>query len=431
MSGDTTSNNKAWLQKLKDESWEAELLVSAVATFSAFQLFSVIEWLTNKFIDVLLPSHYMFGYFIVYSGLLAISVLVAMFVIHFVLRSYWVGLVGLNSVFPEYGMEDSMYSKIYTEKLLNELPELKTSIEKVDELCSVIFSSAFAVMMIYSFIALMFGFILIIYSLLSQYIPFVAVLIILCAFAAVLVAQILVSAFANLERNKDKEGLQNLHFKFVKFTSMALLGPFYRANMQITMTFGSNYKKNKSLSKLLLSFIFAGMALSIFKIFDTNVFYMLDNTRYQNESYAYAAFYKNTQSQNAFLMTPQIQSDAIYGESIELFIPVFSHESRLLETAACEDFDAPDDVSKLQRRTGSGFALLACYKTYHTIMINGEELDVQFINYRQADTSQKGIKAFISQAYFKEGLNELVIQKRFPDSEANWRILFFYTPQSN
>jgi hypothetical protein len=30
----------AWLQKLKEESWEAELLVSAVAIFGSFQLWS-------------------------------------------------------------------------------------------------------------------------------------------------------------------------------------------------------------------------------------------------------------------------------------------------------------------------------------------------------------------------------------------------------
>lgn len=65
-----------------------------------------------------------------------------MFVIHF-LRAYWIGLVGLNSVFPDYSIEDSVYSKIYTEKILSILPKLEDSIKKVDELCSVIFSAAF------------------------------------------------------------------------------------------------------------------------------------------------------------------------------------------------------------------------------------------------------------------------------------------------
>jgi hypothetical protein len=32
-----------WLQRLKDESWEAELLVSAIAIFGTFQLFALVE----------------------------------------------------------------------------------------------------------------------------------------------------------------------------------------------------------------------------------------------------------------------------------------------------------------------------------------------------------------------------------------------------
>ena len=33
-----------WLQRLKDESWEAELLVSAIAVFGTYQLFDLKEF---------------------------------------------------------------------------------------------------------------------------------------------------------------------------------------------------------------------------------------------------------------------------------------------------------------------------------------------------------------------------------------------------
>ena len=38
---------RSWLERLKDESWEAELLVSAIAIFGTFQLFDAINWITN------------------------------------------------------------------------------------------------------------------------------------------------------------------------------------------------------------------------------------------------------------------------------------------------------------------------------------------------------------------------------------------------
>ena len=101
----TTENSNNWLQKLKNESWEAELLVSAIAIFGTFQLFKVIDFITNMFINLLSPDQYYIGYFITFFGLIAISILAAMFVIHFFLRAYWVGLVGFNSVFPDYSLK--------------------------------------------------------------------------------------------------------------------------------------------------------------------------------------------------------------------------------------------------------------------------------------------------------------------------------------
>jgi hypothetical protein len=51
----------------------------------------VVVWLTNLFIDVIPSEQYLIGYMIVYMGLLAGSILSAMFIIHFILRAYWVG----------------------------------------------------------------------------------------------------------------------------------------------------------------------------------------------------------------------------------------------------------------------------------------------------------------------------------------------------
>jgi hypothetical protein len=161
-----------WLQRPKDESWEAELLESAIAIYGTFQMFGLIEWVTNKYIELLPVEQYYVGYFIVFIGLLAISILLSMFVIHFFLRAYWIGLVGLNSVFPDYGLEDSAYSKIYTEKILSILPRQDETIQKVDELCSVIFSAAFTILLIYSYLAVILSIYLLIYNLLSDYVPF-------------------------------------------------------------------------------------------------------------------------------------------------------------------------------------------------------------------------------------------------------------------
>lgn len=49
MESTTPTQTASWLQRLKEESWEAELLVSAVAIFGSFQLFAAVDWTVFSF----------------------------------------------------------------------------------------------------------------------------------------------------------------------------------------------------------------------------------------------------------------------------------------------------------------------------------------------------------------------------------------------
>ncbi len=44
------------------------------------------------------------------------------------------------------------------------------------------------------------------------------------------------------------------------------------------MIFGSNFKKNKSLVKLIMAFLLSGILVSFVKIDDTNIFYLIDKS---------------------------------------------------------------------------------------------------------------------------------------------------------
>ncbi len=402
-------------------------MVSAIAIFGTFQLFDVANWGTNKFIDVLLPSNYFVGYLIVYSALLAVSVLVAMFVIHFVLRSYWVGLVGLNSVFPDYGLEESAYSKIYTEKLLEELPKLKNSIESVDQLCSVIFASAFAMMMIYTYAALIFGILLLIYNTFAHLIPFTVAVILIVVFALFFILQMVIASLANLERYKENERVQTFYFLTVKYSSILLLGPLYRANMQITMSFGSNYKKNKNIVRLLFVFVVMGVALSAYKISETNIIYLIDNTRFQNESRAFRSFYADQNESYSFVLTPQIPSRITDEKALPLFIPIFSNESRLIDYDLCEEPELDDELTKQERRSLRGLGFIECYQRYHSVALNGQELSLQFMRYDQAYSDQYGVLAFVPLEGLEAGQYDLTVTKTFADSNSHWKIPFYYS----
>lgn len=427
MENNKGNSTNSWLQRLKDESWEAELLVSAIAIFGTFKLFDVVGWSTNFFINVLNPSQYFIAYFIVTFGMLAVSILSAMFVIHFFLRAYWIGLVGLNSVFPDYSIEDSAYSKIYTEKILSILPKLKDSIKKVDELCSVIFSAAFSFLLIYAYSAIFASLYLFLFNLL---VPYVNTYVLLIPGAIIIVgaiSQSLLTLFSNLKANKEKEKLQILSFKGVKFVSMIMYGPLYKNILQVFMIFGSNFKKKKSLVYLLFMFLLGGVLVFTIKLKETNVVYLIAKNKYFDETRAYSDFYKSDNENNTFLLNPEIEAHKVDSNTLELFIPVYKYE-RNIRKENCGEFEGDKTKSKHEQKKESIQFLLNCYKTYNLVYVDGKKVAVDYLRYNNHPrTDQFGLVCYLDLNKLSKGLHEIKVEKKSYDTNyLEWTIPFYY-----
>jgi len=420
-----TKSNK-WLQKLKDESWEAELLVSAIAIFGTFQLFKVIDWSTNFFIETLPPDQYLIGYSIVFMGLLAVSVLVSMFVIHFFLRAYWIGLVGLNSVFPDYGLKDSAYSEIYTEKLVAILPKLKDSLQKIDELCSVIFSAAFTILLTYLYFALFASIYLYLFNLLSEYVHSYFLLIPAALFGIVYIIQMIIGIIANLKAFKQNRAIQTWYFKIVKLASILILGPLYKSVLQISMIFGTNFKKKKALIKLIVLFLFSGIFIAVYQMSKTNIPYLINQEFYFDETMSYAGYYKTENENINFLLAPEIASDMIQSNSLKLFIPVFSHEKKMREKI-CGNYTIDENKSKSEQRKERRIQSLNCYQKYNQVYLNGTKISPEYMKYSHPKTDQFGIVCYVNLTNAIEGKNIVEIKKDYGDDTiTEWAIPFQY-----
>ncbi|WP_299620129.1 hypothetical protein [uncultured Tenacibaculum sp.] len=416
MEESTKTESKNWIQRLKEESWEAELLVSAVAIFGTFKLFGIIGWITNKFIDIINPDLYFSAYMVVFFGLFAISILASMFVIHFFLRAYWIGLVGLNSVFPDYSIEDSAYSKIYTEKMLGILPKLKDSIEKVDELCSVIFSVAFTFLLIYSYFSLMASVYILAYNAFSDTVPSIYLLIPLYVLGIMFFTQIFLSIYANLKSNREKYELQDFTFKINKFVSMISFGPLYKSIMQVSMIFGSNFKKKRRLAFLMLAFLFSGAFASLYQVSETNIIYLIKPKKYFNNNLIRPVFYQDTNAENTYLIGPEIASEKIDSKLFKIFIPLFTYENRLrrkLCNYTSEDLKKGNKSEILQN----------CYKTYVTVKVNGKKITTpNYIRQMHHRTDQFGIVTYINTEDLTMGQHQISVQK---GDDKEWVIPFF------
>lgn len=420
MSESTETKDQNWLQRLKEESWEAELLISTVAIFGTLQLFKLIDWATILALDLLPPWQHYVGYLIVLAGLSAVSIWTSMFVAHFLLRAYWVGLVGLNSVFPDYGLEDSAFSEIFTKKISDFLPKLKKTIHDVDELSSVIFSAAFYMLLIFfnSSIFICLG--LILFNLLNPYLS-TTVLMIPLVILGIFYAFIMILGFvANIKKFKQNERIQNWYFKSVKLNSFLLSGPLYKYILQIHFIFSSNYKKKKSLVWLTISIVMIGFIITVVQFKNSNIPYLVSQKNLFDTTRSYTGFYANRNEEGTFLLTPQIDQDIVDTDLVRLFIPIFNYELKIITELYGP---IPEGGEEQEEREKKSKWYLNAYSKYHEVFLNGQKINPDFLKFEQPKTGQFGVIAYLDLINAKRGTNQIKVVKKM-EEPMEWEIPF-------
>lgn len=138
--------------------WELELLISGAVLFALFQIPSLI----NSFFARLEPHATM----ATMPAILLVQIyvraivyaLIASFVVHLIARAYWVGLVGLHSVFPKGVRWDQFKAGPVTLEVYKaRLASLPSIIARTDNFCSVIFSFAFLLVLLFAFTVVIAG----------------------------------------------------------------------------------------------------------------------------------------------------------------------------------------------------------------------------------------------------------------------------------
>ncbi|MEO1086188.1 MAG: hypothetical protein AAFY88_18265, partial [Acidobacteriota bacterium] len=131
------------LMENQRRTWEMELLISGAVVFALFQVPSALE---NGFQRLMVPlsrgQEFAMSFAFVYTKMIVI-VLIAAFLLHLGTRAFWVGLIGLRSVYPDGIDWDEVHDGPLWKKILQEMPDLSDLAEMTDRLASQIFSFAF------------------------------------------------------------------------------------------------------------------------------------------------------------------------------------------------------------------------------------------------------------------------------------------------
>ena len=146
----------AWLRKLATESWEAELLVSGFAIVGTAQLVGLTEPMAEWLLfNVRAAALTYVQWVLVYFGLGCV-VLPLVFVAHFAIRAFWVGMVGLSSVFPGGIGPERIASmpEAFVDEVRTRYPSLPQLIDRTDRIASTLFIVAALLSMVFVSIAL-------------------------------------------------------------------------------------------------------------------------------------------------------------------------------------------------------------------------------------------------------------------------------------
>jgi hypothetical protein len=411
------SNQQSWFEQLEKESWSAELIISGAAIYGSLQL----PWLLTKmvnysllnFSDDILQILYLFFSYLIF----AISSLMISFIVHFILRSIWVGLIGLSSVYPHGVNEESEnYSKHYLQQLKADFGDLRSYAVTIDRTCSTMFAFSFRFAMLFTSIALMvlvttivaYG----IHQLLPQF-PFNTIFIILLS---TLVVPGMIAGVLNAKKLRDKAWVQKIHYLLlVKISGRIMFNFLHQPIQYINSTFITNQKKRANTLGML------GYMLLILPVFlvvflQSNVMYSIQRYYFSNadrEDRFYSVHYEDQLKTDQLIQNPTIPSSEITVVGVKLFLPLPTREEVVLNKKYGE-YKMDSTLNESQNLLRSRAWIKEQAKKYFHIELNGQTFlpkRLRFYNHHNAN--EYGFLAYIPDSLLLSGENLIYIQSDY------------------
>jgi hypothetical protein len=140
---------KEWLEKLQQESWQLELLISGFAIYGIYEsrtLIADLEFFRENEVSgevniILALIIFVFkkGWIIFFFNL----------IVHVILRGLWIGAIGLRYVSEEIEYDSFGYTDRFTQYLKTKVGSYDDFIERLEKLCSVLFAYTFLLFLLF------------------------------------------------------------------------------------------------------------------------------------------------------------------------------------------------------------------------------------------------------------------------------------------
>lgn len=135
-------NNPAFkklLQKLQEESWQLELLISGFAIFGLFTAYEPLSISAQEAKN----AQQIYKFIINIVALISCAILIFNLLLHVLLRGLWIGALGLRYVSGDIDYETLNYSNKFTKYLKKKVGSFDKYIATLENYCSIIFAISF------------------------------------------------------------------------------------------------------------------------------------------------------------------------------------------------------------------------------------------------------------------------------------------------
>jgi hypothetical protein len=417
---------------LRNRNWELELLISGAVFFSLFQLPSLFQSMyEDAFIQGGVTA-------IAFLYAKAVSyVLIANLGGHFILRGYWVGLMGLASVFPQGIIWEKL--KLGTEQrefLKRRIDSLTNLAASVDGICRMIFGFTFMLLLLMVGGSVVYGVAGVVSLMVSALLPSVPMLTIGAVVTTILLLPIFaVAIYTTLTKRPAFKPSARLHDVMMRLMAYGHTITLGQLHAPILYTLNSNITRWK-MTTIFLAFycvlVFAPLAEMLLHN-DRAIFFPDEDSPFTMES----AFYENFRSQEgsavdrALFRYPSIQSDVITDKYIRLFLPYRTSDNDSIRAAAAKQTtnQSTQQSTNATSSVFSGFhregwyvkvltgndslqnTALNAVASMYSVRLNDSLLHPRYFFQRHPASNLPGIVTYIPSAGLPEGLNILVVER--------------------
>ena len=433
------------LRELTTQSWNLELVISGAALFAVLQLPDLLNEAFDYFrynlmsqtagVQGLIP---LMAYSMMKS---TCYVLFMAFLTNFVMRAFWVGLVGLLAVYPTGIHYDRIpfSTKYAQDRMAAKLGSLHAYILRLDQRCNIVFAVAFLFVFILIIIAFSYLLTILGYSFLRPLIPTQYWQGVKLMAYVLLASYLLTSMVVNLPRVKAHPSGTRLHYRFSNLSQLLFFG-LYRPFGFILNTFYSHLPYQKILRTMLLMMI----AFVVLIMFEFSVdFSRLDRrTLSLSQRHLYSArldslyinpsAYDNQRAEGQYVEVASIQEDVIRDPYIRLYIAYPKALDTLLTKLAPEPMWSDTLTRTEKRRQFAEWSSQQINRLIH-IDINDSLYSSPALLFTQRDQpQQRGWQTVLLPTNLKLGKNTLKISIQADASTRRDEITtipFWYIPE--